>query len=276
MKASIVIPAYRHDYFEQCLNSALGQSGGVGEIIICDDSSEFLIEKTVNLALKISSVPIRYFKNTTRLGEGINFFKGISLASFPYIKPLHDDDLIQPECVERLVNIFETHENISLATVRRNSINSRGEHINTTDGFNFDLTWTNKCIKSSSVLRLLAKNTVNWIGEPTCVMFRRDDLLSLGENYNRINENVTFGCGDLTTWVNLLKFGDLGIAFGDYLASHRLWDQSTTNLHFQNNFSGIAMLHEYLNANIKMELVNEVHAAELNSDHFSFQSYHLS
>ena len=222
MKASILIPAYRHHYFEDALTSAINQIAGVGEIIVSDDSPSNKIRKITEDLSKNSNVPIVYIRNKTPLGEAKNFLQTVKIASFPYIKPLHDDDVLHPNCTARLVEVLEEHDNISLATVRRNLINAKGEDIG---GINYPLSFGNLCIKNNSILSLLARDAINWFGEPSCILFRRENCLSFGELFFTLEGLLTPGCGDLASCVNLLNLGDLGL-LPDLLVSHRLSNYS--------------------------------------------------
>ncbi|HCL3239822.1 TPA: glycosyltransferase family 2 protein, partial [Pseudomonas aeruginosa] len=100
---SIVMPTYKLEYFEDALDSVLGQTYLALELIICDDSSDERIATLVEQKRASAAFPIRYFRNETRLGELGSTAKGIRLAEGEYVKFLHDDDVLLPECVEALV-----------------------------------------------------------------------------------------------------------------------------------------------------------------------------
>ena len=124
---SVVIPAYKATWFEAALTSACEQTYGNLEIIVCDDSGGSLIAAVVAQYSTSANVPIRYQRNPTPLHEMGNTAECIALASGTYIKFLHDDDVLAPECVARLVEVMERDPGIALASSRRERIDSAGQ-----------------------------------------------------------------------------------------------------------------------------------------------------
>lgn len=98
-KVSILIPAFRPDFLDLSISSALGQSEADFELIISDDSEGTDVESVVS---KWSDRRIRFVKNPNRGAPGANRDHLISLASGKYLKFLHDDDLLLPEALERM------------------------------------------------------------------------------------------------------------------------------------------------------------------------------
>ncbi|MFU7556895.1 glycosyltransferase, partial [Pseudomonas paraeruginosa] len=68
-------------------------------------------------------------RNDTRLGELGSTAKGIRLAEGEYVKFLHDDDVLQPDCVEALVGVMEREPNVVLASSRRLRIDEEGQRL---------------------------------------------------------------------------------------------------------------------------------------------------
>jgi glycosyltransferase involved in cell wall biosynthesis len=261
------MPAFKAKYFEEALLSALNQSSGVGEIIVCDDSSDSGIE---TIAKKYQNnkrdIPLYYERNIVNIGGGDNFIKAVKMATYPYIKPLFDDDLMNSELVPLCIDILDMHRNISLVSARRNKIDSNGATLNTNEAaFNMNF-GRDVCLKGGSVKSFLAKYPINFIGEPSCVMFRKDDFLKIKQPFS-INNQPTTGCGDLTLWVKLFSLGDLGY-IDKTLASFRLWEGSETGLMIYSkeavttNFTGPGILQNfliqqgYLTENLELEIAN--------------------
>ncbi|MBN0077682.1 glycosyltransferase, partial [Pseudomonas aeruginosa] len=69
VRVSIVMPTYKLEYFEDALDSVLGQTYPALELIICDDSSDERIATLVERRRASAAFPIRYFPNDTRLGD---------------------------------------------------------------------------------------------------------------------------------------------------------------------------------------------------------------
>jgi hypothetical protein len=96
---SILIPAFRPEFLDLSIASALGQTYSDFELIISDDSEGTDVESVVS---KWSDPRIRYVKNPNRGLPGANRDYLISLATGMYLKFLHDDDLMFPQVLERM------------------------------------------------------------------------------------------------------------------------------------------------------------------------------
>lgn len=116
---SVVLPAYKLRYLDEALTSVVLQSYPKLELIVCDDSADALIEQCVARHSLECPFPIRYFRNPARLGELGSKIKGISLAQGEYVKFLHDDDVLQPDCIAQLVEAIERNPGTAMASSRR-------------------------------------------------------------------------------------------------------------------------------------------------------------
>jgi glycosyltransferase involved in cell wall biosynthesis len=197
---SIIIPAYNHKYFREALNSALSQSYTNLEIIICDDSTKDRIEKLIP-----SDSRIRYYKNAKNLGVNSNFMNSFALSTGKYIKPLNDDDVLMLDCVERMLAFFKAYkENISLVFGKRDVIGVTGAKIvdyeSTKRLFEVDTIIYNRYLGD-----LCLSRAVNYIGEPSSVMFRRADLEDNQPNILSVNGFYHSGFTDLAMWLYILK-----------------------------------------------------------------------
>ena len=126
---SIIIPAYKSDYFEATLASAMRQNHDDIEIVICDDCPTGAIAAIVEKNREASRWPIRYFRNEEQLGEAQNVVRCIAEAKGAYIKFLYDDDIIVPDCVRLLLDTLENNPHVSLATSRRRMIDENSDFL---------------------------------------------------------------------------------------------------------------------------------------------------
>jgi len=97
---SILVPAYRPEYFDACVASALAQTYRDFELIVSDDCPSDDIEK---LLAKWDDPRIRYVPNPTPRRGATNRDNLLRLARGKFLKFLFDDDLLYPTSVERLV-----------------------------------------------------------------------------------------------------------------------------------------------------------------------------
>ena len=207
-RVSIVVPAYKPTWFETALASACSQTYANLEIIVCDDSADGQIEAVVQRMQASHQVPIHYRRNPRPLGELYNTVECIRHASGQYIKFLHDDDVLAEDCVARLVAAIEAAPGIAMAASRRRRIDARGQPLAdilvTAAPFDEDVQ-----IDGKALVSLLAEQTLNFIGEPSCVLCRRADVLALGDRLMSLNGVLIHWVGDLSLYAKLLQRGDL-------------------------------------------------------------------
>ncbi len=218
---SVVIPAYKGRYFAAALQSILDQTYPTLEVVICDDSVGPEIESIAReFSDRQSRVPIRYSRNKKRLKETRNMARCISLAEGKYIKFLHDDDLLRMDCVEKLVGAMEAHPEVMLATARRRRVDELGRPIAdilaTVSPFEGDV-----LVDGAGLVSFLADYTVNFIGEPSSVLCRREDILEFHPALTTLNSVPIRWVGDLAIYVKLLRKGPLAF-FSEPLSDFRV------------------------------------------------------
>ncbi|MCE4370797.1 glycosyltransferase [Xanthomonas hortorum] len=204
------MPTYKPRYFAQALDSVLAQTYTALELVICDDNTDGAIEAVLASRLADVPFPIRYHRNTTRLGELASTIKGIGLAQGEYVKFLHDDDVLQPDCIAQLVTAMERTPGTALASSRRLRIDDDGaplpDILATSFPFGEDV-----LIDGPELVSFLADHAINFIGEPSCVLARRADLLALGGELMMLNGKAIHWVGDLAIYVKLLRHGNLAL-----------------------------------------------------------------
>lgn len=103
MRVSVIIPSYnQQDYLGEAIESALAQSHKDTEVIVIDDGST---DRSLQIA--------RNYTPDIRLVEQVNKGlasarnTGIMNATGEFILPLDADDILQPNCIERLLALYE-------------------------------------------------------------------------------------------------------------------------------------------------------------------------
>jgi glycosyltransferase involved in cell wall biosynthesis len=110
---SICTPTYnRPDFLERAIRSCLAQTFQDFEIIVTDNSTNDLSEKMIQ---RLNDPRIRYFKNEKNLGPCGNTNRATELATGKYIKFLMDDDLLKPQCLEKMVEALERNPTAGVA-----------------------------------------------------------------------------------------------------------------------------------------------------------------
>lgn len=199
---SILIPAYnRPDTLKTAVESALKQTYPCIEIIICDDSSDSRVQEMVSSCF--SSVDnIRYYRNEKNLFLK-NWHKLFDKASGEYINYLMDDDVFDKNKIEKMMHFFQEFQDIKLVTSYRQTIDEFGNWL-------APLYATERLFQETRVMDgkvfadMALSRCLNIIGEPTTVLFKREDLkvpfgVFAGKQYSLLN--------DMAAWLNLLSAG---------------------------------------------------------------------
>lgn len=205
---SIVIPAYKPQFFEKALISAMLQDYPNVEIVVCDDCRNDGIVSIIERHRASSPFPVRYFYNETSLYETGNLARGIREARGEYVKFLYDDDLLMPGAVSALLGALQRHPSAVMASARRRLIDEHdqhsGESLLTLFPFKQDV-----LIEGRELVSFLGQHIYNFIGEPSSVMCRRADVLAFGDGIMSLEGRVMEWLGDITLYIKLLRHGDL-------------------------------------------------------------------
>src|SRR5438552_10457927 len=102
---SICIPTYNgREYLKECLDSVRAQSFKDFEVVICDDQSS---DGTLDFARELAKGDkrCRFIQNPSRFGLVGNWNNCIALSRGEWIKFVFQDDLLLPNCLERMVTV---------------------------------------------------------------------------------------------------------------------------------------------------------------------------
>jgi glycosyltransferase involved in cell wall biosynthesis len=225
---SIVIPAYKPTYFEEALRSAFAQDYDQLEIVICDDCRDGGIRALVDKLTPESPFQVRYFFNEDSLGEALNGARGVREARGEYIKFLYDDDVLEPDCVSALVELLHGHPDITLAAATRRLINENSDFLPDTLVTIFPFK-EDVVIHGPELVSLLSEVPLTFMGEPSAVMCRRDDVLAHGDDIMSLKGQPIMWLGDVSLYVKLLRAGNLAM-LGRPLSRFRMTDTQTSSI----------------------------------------------
>ena len=227
---SICIPTYNGEkYLKECLDSVLAQSYKSFEIIIVDDCSN---DKTIDISSSYLEQDdrIRLYTNEINLGLVENWNKCISLAKGEWIKFVFQDDTISFNCIETMVNTVEEAD-VLIACKRTFLLDEKASEETVSYYENEVITFEKLNIPAQTVFispdqisNMGAENIcMNFIGEPTSVMFRRSITNELGF----FNSNLKQIC-------DLEYFLRIGSNYGvkyipEKLSQFRIHNSSTTS-----------------------------------------------
>jgi glycosyltransferase involved in cell wall biosynthesis len=217
---NIVIPAYKSAYFAEALRSAQAQTWPRIEIVVCDDSPDGRIAEITQQDQ--GPHPVRYIRNPGNIGGRANYLQCYDVARGRYVKFLNDDDLLHPECVARMATTLDAHPSVTLVTSYRRLIDAEGTALP-------DEEWNRPVVSKDGVIdgRLLAQHVLsrktNLIGEPTTVMFRKNDMAASQPHLMSYAGEPARRNGDMSIWSSLLSRGD-AVYLVDALSEFRIHD----------------------------------------------------
>ncbi|HXP48953.1 MAG TPA: glycosyltransferase [Bacteroidia bacterium] len=186
---SICIPTYNGErYITQCIESAISQTYANTEILVVDDGS---IDNTCKIieGFAATNSKIKLMRNEKNLGLVGNWNRCIELAKGEWIKFLFQDDYFDNDCVEAMMSGLSAEDKL-VTSDRRLVFGPDVDEATKTYSLNETLTFTRLgfharnpvFISPEKISSLTAGNiSMNFIGEPTVVMFKKDVVKELGE-----------------------------------------------------------------------------------------------
>lgn len=213
---SIMIPTYnRPQLFEKTLQSALAQTYPNVEILVTDNSTN---EETRLLMEKyVEDARIKYFRNREAGCKADNFRPFEKLARGEYLQWCMDDDILHRDKLKIMAQALRDNANVSLVTSQRAFIDMDGNLLpeDSVKLIEDDASW--QCYSGLDAGRYILSNFSNFIGEPSAVLFRRQDLQN---HYWRAECRGYKTISDVAMWLELLTKGDL-LVFREPLSYYR-------------------------------------------------------
>ncbi len=203
---SILIPTHeRPYYFSLALASAITQTYENIEVIISDNSNDNETELIVNDFQKKYS-NIKYF-HTPGLDMHSNWQKcwdNISEES-EYVNFLMDDDIFAQNKIEIMVDHFLKYPDANLVTSYRMLIDKDDNPL-PDRGFNAPIVDNDSVIKGSEAGKNFLLRCVNWIGEPTTVLFKKSATNNFFRGWTGQEKYLIL---DYPLWLRLMETGSI-------------------------------------------------------------------
>lgn len=203
---SVLIAAYNPRYFAQALRSAMEQSYSRLEIIISDDCPTNGIKKIVD-DMAAGDARVKYSRRENRDEPRGNYLRLTGLAAGEFVKFLNDDDVLEADCIELMLNAFRSTTDITLVSTNRLFIDSDGNRMEGPLGM-VKFVPFDQVISGESLISLVCALKTNYTGEPTTIMFRREDILNIRPNHISYGGELLPGIGDVALAINLLSKGN--------------------------------------------------------------------
>jgi len=202
-RVSVCVPMYNNGAtIERCLRSILDQDGVDFEIVVVDDASS---DDGPEVAARLLRPGDRLVRNHSRAGLNGNHNRCLERARGDCVQFVHGDDWLLPGALRTLAQCFDDPA-VGMAFAPRQVVSD-------------DRRWKRRyctmhrhfCVlrernRGPSLVAQIALRGAsgNWIGEPTCVMFRRQVALDAGGFRGDVYQLV-----DLDMWLRLMLRSDV-------------------------------------------------------------------
>ncbi|WP_295200233.1 glycosyltransferase family 2 protein [uncultured Chryseobacterium sp.] len=230
---SICIPTYNGEkYLRETLHSVQVQTYRNIEVIISDDESE---DDTVLICEQFKSenpdIPVHIYSHSPT-GIGANWNYCIEKANGQYIKLLFQDDVMENNCIEKLIHYIDKYR-LEIVVSKRSIINSESDVISCGQWYDnykdlqvpAGLPDTDFYILSKRALKKLnfdRYSQENIIGEPTVSLFKRNLYYKTGPFNNNLKQIL-----DYEYWLRVLSKYNIGI-IGQKLVKFRFHEDQAS------------------------------------------------
>lgn len=250
---SILIPTYNQTkYLKEALESALNQTYPNVEIIIGDDSTNGEVEEFIKYYTQ-KHKNIKYFRNEkNELDYGLtNCQRLLEASNGEFVNYLFHDDIFAKDKIEKMMNYFLNNPELTLVTSSRQLIDSNGDKLPMELAFQ-PIADNDIIISGYEMTRYMVNNFINYIGEPTVVLFKKRYLEYGFGNFN----GVAFKCNvDIAMWAQVLQYGD-GAYIAEPLSYFRKHEEQNSNkigLHIK----GIIDFYHYIEQSYKIGVIRD-------------------
>jgi glycosyltransferase involved in cell wall biosynthesis len=174
---SVLVPAYRGAaHLDVALAGALAQTHEHLEVLVADDASpDGGATLEVARAHAAADPRVRVIAREHNLGAPENQRRLLTAARGALIKPLLQDDLLEPGCVTRLLELLHDEPGAALAFSRRRLIDEHGAPL-PDQAFNAALAAAPGPLHGRDLGDAMLVRAANLVGEMTTVLLRRDAL----------------------------------------------------------------------------------------------------
>jgi len=192
---SICLPVYNGGkYLSAAIDSVLAQTYADFELIIIDDLSQ---DDSGQIARACASrdARIKVFSNESNIGLFANYNACLNKATGRFVKLFAQDDILLPQMLEKQLEVFDKATDVHLVSTKRLFID---EECSQSEFCQFD---SDRLIKGNDLITGCLAERINWIGEPSSVMFPSSSIgLGFDSNFHQL--------GDLEYWFRIVMDGN--------------------------------------------------------------------
>jgi acetyltransferase-like isoleucine patch superfamily enzyme/GT2 family glycosyltransferase len=204
---TVITPTYNQGRFiQQTIDSVLGQTYSEIEFIVLDSLST---DETGEVLAKYSGQIASVIRERDA-GQSDAIVKGFKRARGDLVGWINSDDILHPECVQRIVDAYVRHpEAVLFYSGKIDIIDEAGRYSRTVD-----------CVVKDFESLLRKSNTLVQPGS----FYRRDAVVSVGY----LDASLRYSM-DLDLWLRLLRYGRGVNIGGAPVAAYREWGGTKTS-----------------------------------------------
>ena len=204
---SIIIPTYnRPRYFQEALESVLRQTYRNLDIFITDDSDNTLTKELIQPYLERDNrITYEYHPGIGAEGNWENAM-AYDHPDAQYVNWLMDDDLFHTNKISKMMNFFLEQDGLSLVTSYRQLIDGEGDPLPDIDATK-PICEKDTRFSGESIGKALLESGLNFIGELSTVLFRKDCLKD--HRLGWTGQEGKYLVPDFPVWLQLLTKGDM-------------------------------------------------------------------
>ena len=215
-RVSVCIPVHNGERFlAETVRSVLDQTYRDVEIIVLDNASD---DDTAAVARSFTDPRVRVESNPSTIPQPDNWRRAVELCRAPLVKLVCADDLLHPRCLEYQVRPMEVDAGLAVVAARRHVVDECSRMLVPRRG----LAGLTGVRTSVEVARRVVRSGANPIGEPACVLFRREHYVTVGGWQPERRWAM-----DLDLWMRLLQCGEF-LGLPETLAAFRVAQQGPT------------------------------------------------
>ena len=219
MKGTIVLATFnREKYILQCLKSISNQTEKDFEVIIVNDGSTDntgeIIERYIEKDKRFSVI------NKINQGMGLAFNYAISLAKSNIIFRMDDDDIMEPNRIERQLDFLNQNKDISFSSPFYTLIDSNNKIIGRKKS---------ELVTFEDVSKKINKDIIFGIFNPGAVFYKKI-FMNVGGYRPQF-----WPCDDVDLWCRFIEYGYKFKVQDEYLMRYRIHGKSISMENFYSN-----------------------------------------
>lgn len=234
-QVSVVVPSYNSArYIAETLESILAQTYEDFELVVADHTST---DGTLDIVARYVHDPrVRLLVTDPGGGAQRNWNRVSRAATGEYLKLVCADDVLHPESLSHQLTALRANEQAVLVASPRRIVDVHGKEVLARRG----LAGMQGVHHGSAVIRRLVRAGANILGEPVCVLMRREALAASGWWDSRFPYLI-----DQATYVRMLRHGSL-VALPEVLADFRLSDTQWSVALAESQFEQTSGFHRWV------------------------------